>query len=236
MHEITGQVHWHEPSRLQARRLRQVQPAEDALRPVHGIRRHSGLPRHRRQQGAEPAAAPWRRMGGRGSYIQLHGTEGKWGCLRRRGAGRRRAQRRKAHLRGDLSRRRRPRLDRGLARRRQQAPRLRMAEGLAVLDSGQRHAPHRQCQLGAGAAARRHHRAQPDEPHQQRRRDLRLPAISSATASPAPTISTNTRTTSSPIRCAASPCGAPISFPTSSIAICRSTTAARPAIAASSRS
>ncbi len=24
--------------------------------------------------------APWPRMGGRGSYIQLHGTEGKWGA------------------------------------------------------------------------------------------------------------------------------------------------------------
>jgi quercetin dioxygenase-like cupin family protein len=24
--------------------------------------------------------APWRRMGGRGTYIQLYGTEGKWGC------------------------------------------------------------------------------------------------------------------------------------------------------------
>ena len=42
-------------------------------------------------------------------------------------------------------------------------------------------------------------------------------------------------TMSSPIRCAASPCAAPISFPTWSIANCRSTTAARPAIAASSR-
>ena len=24
--------------------------------------------------------APWKRLGGRGTYIQLHGTEGKWGC------------------------------------------------------------------------------------------------------------------------------------------------------------
>jgi len=24
--------------------------------------------------------APWKRLGGNGSYIQLHGTEGKWGC------------------------------------------------------------------------------------------------------------------------------------------------------------
>ena len=24
--------------------------------------------------------APWKRMGGRGTFIQLYGTEGKWGC------------------------------------------------------------------------------------------------------------------------------------------------------------
>ena len=42
--------------------------------------------------------APWKRLGGKGSYIQLHGTEGKWGMLRRRGAGRRRAQCGKAPL------------------------------------------------------------------------------------------------------------------------------------------
>ena len=52
----------------------------------------------------------------------------------------------------------------------------------------------------------------------------------------APTISTSPRTTSSPTRCAGSPCGAPISCPTSSTATCRSTTAARRASAASSRS
>ena len=55
MHEITGSS-LARADRRQARRLRQVRPAEDALRPVHGVGRHSGLPRHRRQQGAEPAA------------------------------------------------------------------------------------------------------------------------------------------------------------------------------------
>ena len=51
----------------------------------------------------------------------------------------------------------------------------------------------------------------------------------------ATTITSSRTRTSSPIRCAASRCGAPTSFPTSSIANCRSTTAVRPAIAASSR-
>lgn len=34
-----------------------------------GVRRVQDLP-----------LEPWRRMGGRGTYIQLYGTEGKWGC------------------------------------------------------------------------------------------------------------------------------------------------------------
>ena len=65
---------------LQARRLRQIQPPEDALRPVHGIGRDSDLPRHRRQQSAEPAAATVEaHWAAAAAYIQLHGTEGKWG-------------------------------------------------------------------------------------------------------------------------------------------------------------
>src|SRR5215471_5963120 len=46
--------------------------------------------------------------------------------------------------------------------------------------------------------------------------------ITFATVFPGPTISTNTKTTSSQIQCAAWRCGGPISFPTSSIANCRS--------------
>jgi hypothetical protein len=34
-----------------------------------GVRRVQDLP-----------MAPWKRLGGRGSYIQLYGTEGLWGC------------------------------------------------------------------------------------------------------------------------------------------------------------
>ena len=97
--------------------------------------------------------APWPRLGGRGSYIQLHGTEGKWGSyvVEVPGAGALNAEK---HIyeeiylvvegRGSTE----VWLD-----GEHQAPRVRMAEGLAVLDSGQRHAPHRQCQFGAGAAA-----------------------------------------------------------------------------------
>ena len=84
-------------------------------------------------------------------YIQLYGTEGLWGLLRRRGARRRRAQCRAASLRKGRARGRRPRHHRGLAGRPDQAPRLRMAEGLAVHDSAQRLSPHRQCGELAGA-------------------------------------------------------------------------------------
>jgi len=34
-----------------------------------GVRRIQDLP-----------LVPWKRLGGRGTYIQLYGTEGKWGC------------------------------------------------------------------------------------------------------------------------------------------------------------
>jgi hypothetical protein len=70
------QVHWHEPKTGENARLgkfkRPLMPydrfieAEDV--PVYrgiGVRRVQDLP-----------MAPWKRLGGRGSYIQLYGTEG----------------------------------------------------------------------------------------------------------------------------------------------------------------
>ena len=41
MHDVPGQTHWHEPDRRQARRLRQVRPAEDALRQLSWSRKAS---------------------------------------------------------------------------------------------------------------------------------------------------------------------------------------------------
>ena len=80
MHEITGQVHWHEPSGFKragfGKFSRPKTPydlfmeADDI--PVYrdiGVSKVQNLP-----------LQPWKRMGGRGSYIQLHGTEGKWGA------------------------------------------------------------------------------------------------------------------------------------------------------------
>ncbi len=57
MHDIAGKTHWHEPTAGKRAGLRQIRPAENALRPVHGGGGNSGLPRHRHQQGAKPAVA-----------------------------------------------------------------------------------------------------------------------------------------------------------------------------------
>jgi mannose-6-phosphate isomerase-like protein (cupin superfamily) len=80
MHELNGMVHWHEPKSGERAGFGKFdQPMSDYDRfmvseglPVFrgvGIRRVQDLP-----------LVAWPRMGGRGSYIQLHGTEGKWGC------------------------------------------------------------------------------------------------------------------------------------------------------------
>src|SRR5262249_23576150 len=80
MHEIPGQVHWHEPTA--GRRagfgkfgrpktpydLFMEQEGIPVFRDI-GVRRVQDLP-----------LGDWKRVGGRGTYIQLHGTEGKWGC------------------------------------------------------------------------------------------------------------------------------------------------------------
>ena len=89
------------------------------------------------------------------------------GPLRRRSAWRRRAQCRAASLRKGRAGGRRPRHHRGVAGRPDQAPRLRMAEGLAVHHSAQRLSPHHQRGERAGAAAVRHHGAERDEPARQ---------------------------------------------------------------------
>ena len=81
MHGTPDQAtHWHEPTAGQQAGfgdfLRPQMPydrfmeAEDI--PIYrgiGVRRVQDLP-----------LMPWKRVGGRGSYIQLYGTEGLWGC------------------------------------------------------------------------------------------------------------------------------------------------------------
>ena len=78
MHDTTGE-HWHEPKAGEnagfGKFLRKPMPYDSFMEsegiPIYrgiGVRRVQDLP-----------MAPWKRLGGRGSYIQLFGTEGLWG-------------------------------------------------------------------------------------------------------------------------------------------------------------
>lgn len=80
MHEVTGRTHWHEPAagnRAGFGKFRRVRTPYDLFMesediPIFrdiGVSKVQNLP-----------LAAWKRTGGRGTYIQLHGTEGKWGC------------------------------------------------------------------------------------------------------------------------------------------------------------
>ena len=158
------------------------------------------------------------------------------GLLRRRDSARRRAQSREAYVRRDLPRRRRPRDDGGVAGGRDEDACVRVAEGIDVFDSDERASPSRQRHVGRCAAAGRHDGAERPQHDQQRRGASSTTRSSSATGSTAPRISSRRKTTSSRIRCAALRCAGRTSFPTPSTASCRSTTAARSARGASSRS
>ena len=79
MHEVTSE-HWHEPEGLKNAGYgawkRPNTPYDDYMEaqgiPIYrgiGVRRVQDMPLKR-----------WNRMGGNGTFIQLYGTEGKWGC------------------------------------------------------------------------------------------------------------------------------------------------------------
>src|SRR5207248_3708875 len=79
MHDTTDQPHWHEPKAGENAGFgtfkRKPMPYDSFMEaegvPVYrgiGVRRVQDLP-----------MVPWKRLGGRGSYIQLYGTEGLWG-------------------------------------------------------------------------------------------------------------------------------------------------------------
>jgi quercetin dioxygenase-like cupin family protein len=79
-HEIDGQVHWHEPVGLSPAGMRRF------LRPASAYDRFMAqeeLPVLRAASILAPAEielAPWRRLGGRGAFLPLFGTEGGLGC------------------------------------------------------------------------------------------------------------------------------------------------------------
>ena len=102
MHELTGRTHWHEPTgnrrRASAQFGRPKTPYDVFMeRKAFRSSATSASARCRTCR-----SQPWKRMGGKGSYIQLLRHRGQMGLLRGRGAGRRRAQRREAHVRGNL--------------------------------------------------------------------------------------------------------------------------------------
>lgn len=81
MHDgVLGGVHWHEPeagARAGHGKFSQPLSDYDKFMADDGIPVFRGLGL---RSVKDLDLQPWPRMGGRGHYIQLHGTEGKWGC------------------------------------------------------------------------------------------------------------------------------------------------------------
>src|SRR5881397_4386348 len=80
MHELTGRTHWHEPTgQNRAGFVEFFRPKT----PYDLFMESEGIPIYRDigvSKVQNLPLAPWKRLGGKGTYIQLHGTEGKWGC------------------------------------------------------------------------------------------------------------------------------------------------------------
>ena len=79
MHDVPGQTHWQEPTggkRAGVGKFGRPKTPYDLFMESEGIPifRDIGVSKVQNLP-----LAPWKRTGGRGSYIQLHGTEGKWG-------------------------------------------------------------------------------------------------------------------------------------------------------------
>ena len=78
-HDMEGAVHWHEPKRDEKAGFGKFgQPLSD----YDKFMESEGIPIFRGvgiRTVRDLELADWPRMGGRGSYIQLFGTEGKWG-------------------------------------------------------------------------------------------------------------------------------------------------------------
>jgi quercetin dioxygenase-like cupin family protein len=79
MHDTPDQVHWHEPKAGENAGLgsfKRPQMPYDRFMEAEGVPVYRGIGVRRVQ---DLPLVPWRRLGGRGSYIQLYGTEGLWG-------------------------------------------------------------------------------------------------------------------------------------------------------------
>jgi quercetin dioxygenase-like cupin family protein len=79
MHDTPDQTHWHEPKAGENAGLgsfKRPQMPYDRFMAAEGVPVYRGIGVRRVQ---DLPLVPWRRLGGRGSYIQLYGTEGLWG-------------------------------------------------------------------------------------------------------------------------------------------------------------
>jgi quercetin dioxygenase-like cupin family protein len=79
MHDKTDQVHWHEPKAGENAgfgTFKRPQMPYDSFMEAEGLPVFRGIGVRRVQ---DLPLVPWKRLGGRGSYIQLYGTEGLWG-------------------------------------------------------------------------------------------------------------------------------------------------------------
>ncbi len=79
-HDAKDGVHWHEPGGMKKAGFGEFkkQPTPyDAFMEAEGIPvfRDIGI-----DSVLNLPLTPWKRLGGKGSYVQLYGTETKWGC------------------------------------------------------------------------------------------------------------------------------------------------------------
>src|SRR3977135_2764191 len=80
MHDVASKVHWHEPTggkRAGYGKWGRVKTPYDQFMESEGIPcfRDIGIGKVQNLP-----LMPWKRLGGKGTYIQLYGTESKWGC------------------------------------------------------------------------------------------------------------------------------------------------------------
>jgi mannose-6-phosphate isomerase-like protein (cupin superfamily) len=80
-HDVPGVAHWHEPAsgkRAGHGKFGRVRLPYDRFMDEEGVPCFRGIGVHKVQ---DLPRQSWARKGGAGTYIQLHGTEGKWGCF-----------------------------------------------------------------------------------------------------------------------------------------------------------
>jgi hypothetical protein len=78
-HDAPDQSHWHEPKAGESAgygKFKRKPMPYDSFMDAEGIPVYRGIGVRRVQ---DLPLEPWKRLGGRGSYIQLYGTEGLWG-------------------------------------------------------------------------------------------------------------------------------------------------------------